>query len=90
MRVFVSVCVCVHAYTGEGVQWKKKRKRSKGINCFCALLFFIPDFEREMEDVNESSILYVKIESSPGDLTYLIYLMTLHTLINALCIQRRT
>jgi len=43
-----------------------------------------------MEDVNESSILYVKIESSPGDLTYLIYLMTLHTLINALCIQRRT
>lgn len=42
----------------------------------------------EMDEVKKIDVFFLLLmsESSPRDLTYLIYMMTLHSFINAICI----
>lgn len=71
---------------GEGRGKKVKIVYSAKILRFFFQSQKIDDVEKKIKAVCCEPPPFLKIESSPRDLTYLIYMMTLHSFINAICI----
>lgn len=82
--------MCIRHTSGRPVRLLKEEKKKVKIVYSTKILktFHLV----EIDDVKEKIDFYflfsslLQSESSPRDLTYLIYMMTLHSFINAICI----